>query len=250
MAESRVYMVVFPHPDDAEFGCGGTVQRLTEAGQRVFYTCLTSGNVGTYDRSMTPERLAAIRRGEMEEAARTLGVEQVFFLGYGDSTLYANLEMRAKVVRLLRMVKADIVFGLDPWAKDLTHIDHRTGAWVAIEAASNAGWPLAHYDQISAEGLEPHPVTQVHLFMTDDPTHFVDITDVIDAKLQAFLCHRSQVGFGVPKGEEFARAAEETKAWILRDAEEVGKRAGYRYAEQFKVLDLGAGHSSRATNEE
>ncbi len=127
MTESRVYMVVFPHPDDAEFGCAGTVKKLTEAGRRVFYTCLTSGNVGSYDRSMTPERLAAIRRGEMEEAARTLGVERVFFLGYDDSTLYPNLELRAKVVRLLRTVKADVVFGLDPLGE--VPDAHRSSHW-------------------------------------------------------------------------------------------------------------------------
>ncbi len=250
MADKPVYMVVFAHPDDAEGGIGGTVKKLTNAGHRVFYTVLTSGNVGTYDRSLTPQRLAEIRHEEMEAAARSLGVEKVFYLNYDDSALYPNLEMRARVVRVLRQVKADIVMGLDPWLKHLTHLDHRTAAWVALEAASNAGWHLAHYDQISVEGLEPHPVQQVHLFFTDDPTHYVDITDTMEDKVASLLCHRSQIGFGLPKGEDFARACEEAAQSLRDEAARVGRLAGYQYAEAFKVLDLGAGHSKAAEKEE
>ena len=77
-----VYMVVFAHPDDAEYGAGGTIKKLTAGGHRVFYTCLTKGNVGSYDRSMTPERLAETRREELEAAAEVLGVEKVFFLSF------------------------------------------------------------------------------------------------------------------------------------------------------------------------
>jgi LmbE family N-acetylglucosaminyl deacetylase len=249
MSEKRVYMVVFAHPDDAEFGCAGTVKKLTETGHAVYYACLTNGNVGSNDRSMTPERLAEIRHGEMEAAARRLGVKQVFFLDYGDTTLYPSLEMRGQVVRLLRQVKADIVFGMDPWLKDLTHIDHRTAAWVAIEAASNAGWHLAHYEQIRDEGLEPHPVQEIHLFYTDDPTHHVDITDVIEDRVESFLCHRSQIGFGAPQGEAFEKAREETAEWVRGAARDMGKQAGCAYAESFKVLEISGGHSQRAEAE-
>jgi len=243
MTDQPVYMVVFPHPDDAEFHAGGTIRGLTRAGHKVFYTCLTSGNVGSYDRDMTRERLAETRRGELEAAAAALGVERVFFLGYDDSTLYPNLEIRARVVRLLRLVKADVVLGLDPWKANLTHIDHRTAAWVAIEAASNAGWHLAHHEQVTCERIEPHAVREAHLFDTDDANHYVDVTDTIEDKVRACLCHRSQIGFGVPKGEELERAMTETGDNIRRKAREVGAQCGYQYAEAFKVLGLGAGHA-------
>ena len=243
--DKPVYMVVFAHPDDAEYGAGGTIKKLTASGHRVFYTCLTKGNVGSYDRSMTPERLAETRREELEEAAKVLGVEKVFFLGYDDSALYPSLEMRARVVRLLRTVKADIVLGMDPWQAHLTHLDHRTAAWMAIEAASNAEWHLAHYEQYSCEGLEPHPVKEVHLFFTDDPNHCADITDTIEDKVKSFLCHRSQIGFGLPKGEELTRATEETAERIRQNARECGEKCGFAYAECFKVLHISSGHTRR-----
>lgn len=243
MAEQQVYMVVFPHPDDAEFYAGGTVKKLTSQGHGVFYACLTNGNVGSYDRSMTPERLSEIRRQELTEAARVLGVEKVFFLGYDDSTLYPSLEMRARVVRLLRIVKADTVLGLDPWRAHLTHIDHRTAAWVAIEAASNAGWHLAHHEQSTCEGIEPHQVREVHLFDTDDANYYVDVTDTVEDKVKACLCHRSQISFGVPKGDDLKRAMLETGEQVRRRAQQLGAKCGYQYAEAFKVLGLGAGHA-------
>jgi LmbE family N-acetylglucosaminyl deacetylase len=246
MAEQPVYMVIFPHPDDAEIYAGGTVRKLTSQGHRVFYACLTNGNVGSYDRSMTRERLAEIRRQELTEAATVLGVAKIFFLGYEDSTLYPSLEMRAQVVRLLRIARADIVLGLDPWRENLTHIDHRTAAWVAIEAASNAGWHLAHHEQFACEGIEPHEVREVHLFDTDDASHYVDITDTIEDKVKACLCHRSQIGFGVPKGDELRRAMAETADRVRRRARELGAKRGYQYAEAFKVLELGAGHARGA----
>jgi LmbE family N-acetylglucosaminyl deacetylase len=243
MAEQPVYMVVFPHPDDAEFYAGGTIKKLTSRSQRVFYACLTNGNVGSYDRSMTRERLAEIRRQELTEAARVLGVEKIFFLGYDDSTLYPSLGMRAQVVRLLRIVKADIVLGLDPWRAHLTHSDHRSAAWVAIEAASNAGWHLAHHEQCTCEAIEPHEVREVHLFDTDDANYYVDVTLTIEDKVKACLCHRSQIGFGVPKGDELRRAMAETDEEVRRIARELGAECGYQYAEAFKVLRLGAGHA-------
>ena len=75
-------LVVTAHPDDSEFGAGGTVAKLVKEGKRVAYCILTNGDKGSGDRTMTPERLAAIRAEEQRNAARVLGVETVEFLGF------------------------------------------------------------------------------------------------------------------------------------------------------------------------
>ena len=80
-------MVVTAHPDDSEFGAGGTVAKLVKEGKQVTYCILTNGNKGSGDRAMTPERLAAIREEEQRNAARVLGVEAVDFLGFPDCEL-------------------------------------------------------------------------------------------------------------------------------------------------------------------
>ena len=60
-------MVITAHPDDSEFGAGGTVAKLTREGKTVTYCVVTNGDKGSSDRSMTPERLVTIRE---ELAAR------------------------------------------------------------------------------------------------------------------------------------------------------------------------------------
>jgi len=77
-------MVITAHPDDSEFGAGGTVARLTREGKIVTYCILTNGDKGSNDRGMTPERLAQIREEEQRNAARVLGVDLVEFLGFPD----------------------------------------------------------------------------------------------------------------------------------------------------------------------
>ena len=52
-------MVITAHPDDSEFGAGGTIARMVQDGREVTYVIATNGNKGSSDRTMTPERLAA-----------------------------------------------------------------------------------------------------------------------------------------------------------------------------------------------
>ena len=66
-------MVVTAHPDDAEFGAGGTVARFAQQGCEVTYVLVTNGNKGSSDRSMTAERLAIIREEEQRNTARVSG---------------------------------------------------------------------------------------------------------------------------------------------------------------------------------
>src|SRR5713101_5762510 len=95
-------LVVVAHPDDAEFGCGGSVARWIGEGAEVFYCLLTSGNRGSDDPDMTPERLTVIRQAEQRAAARSLGVADVAFLGYPDGELEDTREARREVVREIR----------------------------------------------------------------------------------------------------------------------------------------------------
>jgi len=76
-------MLVIPHPDDGESGCGGTVAKWIKEGCRFLYVVCTNGDKGSSDPEMTSERLAKIREEEQCNAAETLGVHEVVFLGDG-----------------------------------------------------------------------------------------------------------------------------------------------------------------------
>src|SRR5262245_34922208 len=100
-------MVVTAHPDDSEFGAGGTVAKLVREGKQVTYCILTNGNKGSGDRTMTPERLATIREEEQRNAARVLGVEVVDFLGFPDCELEDTRETRLAVTAAIRRHRPD-----------------------------------------------------------------------------------------------------------------------------------------------
>ena len=189
-------MVVTAHPDDPEFGAGGTIAKLVEEGREVTYVIVTNGNKGSGDRTIAPERLAAIREGEQREAARTLGVARVEFLGYEDGEVEDTRALRLDVTRQIRRWRPDLIITQNPHRAYTNffawHRDHRVTAGVVLDCV----YPLAR-DHLSFPELlpeyEPHTVREVYLVQWEAPRLVVDITAAIDRKLQAVACHASQI---------------------------------------------------------
>src|SRR5512147_611544 len=110
----KTVLVVGAHPDDNDFGAGATVAKAAKQGAKVIYLIATTGQRGSSDENMTPERLSAIRKKEQEEAAKSLGVWEVHFLDYVDGELLPDLKLKEEVVRFIRRYRPDIVFTMDP----------------------------------------------------------------------------------------------------------------------------------------
>ena len=223
-------MVVTAHPDDSEFGAGGTIAKLVKQGCEVTYVIVTNGNKGSGDRTMTSERLAVIRADEQRNAARTLGVARVEFLGYPDCEVEDTRDLRRDVTREIRRWRPDLVISMNPhrtYNLGGSHRDHRIVAGVALDCV----YPLAR-DHLSFPELmpdyEPHKVLEIHLMQWGENPHLViDITEVIDLKIKALACHASQ----------FADFAAVEKRIRERSAE-LGKPKGYAYAETFDRIEL------------
>ena len=218
-------MVVTAHPDDSEFGAGGTVAKLVREGKQVTYCILTNGNKGSGDRAMTPERLATIREEEQRNAARVLGVEVVDFLGFPDCELEDTRETRMAVTASIRRHRPDRLIIQNPNRTKLlgaSHRDHRVAAGIALDCV----YPLARdhmaFPELLEQGLEPHKVKEVHMMWWDNPEVVVDTTDTIDLKIKALQCHVSQIK-DMPGMEKRVRE---------RGAQ-LGKAKGYAYAETF-----------------
>jgi LmbE family N-acetylglucosaminyl deacetylase len=222
-------LVVTAHPDDSEFGAGGTVAKLVKDGCEVTYVIVTNGNKGSGDRTMTPERLAAIRADEQRNAARTLGVARVEFLGYPDCEVEDTREVRRDVTREIRRWRPDLLICQSPsrtYNLGASHRDHRTVGGVALDCV----YPLARDHMAFPELLpefEPHKVRQVYVMQWQNPQLVVDISDVMDLKLRALACHTSQFS-------DF-RALESR---VRQRWSEIGKSHGYAYAEGFDHIVL------------
>src|SRR3954470_24871302 len=107
-------LVVFAHPDDAEFGFGGTVARWAREGTEVHYVCATDGSAGSNAPGEDREFMRPIRAREMQAAADVLGVASITFLGFIDGVLARGLDLRRAVTGEVRRRRAYVILAPDP----------------------------------------------------------------------------------------------------------------------------------------
>ena len=187
-------LVVSPHPDDAEFGCAGTVARLTQMGKEVFYLVATNGNKGGRDTDMTADYLSDARENEQRRAAEILGVSEVVFLDFGDGELEDDHAFRRQLVYHIRRLKPDIVFTTDPFRTSFyIHRDHRMTGLVTLDAVFPYARDRLHYPEHIAEGMDGHNVDEIFFWGSEDPDTFIDIGDVVNLKVKSLLAHTSQM---------------------------------------------------------
>jgi LmbE family N-acetylglucosaminyl deacetylase len=222
-------LVLFAHPDDAEFFCGGTVARWVREGCEVHYVCVTDGSAGSNDPGTTREAMRVVREREMRTAAEILGVASVAFLGELDGFLEVTPETRRKVTREVRRIRPEVIVAQDPsrlWSGDgyVNHSDHKAAGALALSAVMPDAPTRVMFQELEGEGLEPYEVPSLYLSV-DEPDTFVDISDTLALKLKALFAHESQLGPEVEK-------------WVTARAREVGERAGCEFAEGFKAFRL------------
>jgi LmbE family N-acetylglucosaminyl deacetylase len=191
--------VIMAHPDDAEFICAGTVARWADEGHEVVYVLLTSGDKGSDDPEMTPERLIATREAEQREAARILGVKDVHFMKRADAYLEPNLELRRELTRVIRRLQPDVVVCQDPtvrWVDTqyINHPDHRAAGEATLAAIFPSARDRLTFPELLAEGLEPHKVREIYLAGAQAPDVAIDITAQMERKLASLRAHASQLG--------------------------------------------------------
>jgi LmbE family N-acetylglucosaminyl deacetylase len=217
-------LVVTAHPDDSEFGAAGTIAKLVRDGCEVTYVIVTNGNKGSSDRTMTPDRLARIREEEQRNAARTLGVERVQFLGYEDGEVEDTRDLRRDVSREIRRWRPDLVICQNPsrtYNLGASHRDHRVVGGVALDCV----YPLARDHMAFPELMpeyEPHKVREVYVMQWESPRLVVDISDVFDLKIKALACHASQFA-------DFAAV----EARVRERSSQLGQSKRFAYAEAF-----------------
>ena len=223
-------MVITPHPDDAEIGCGGTVAKWIAEGTRVVYVLCTNGDKGTGDRDMTSERLATLREEEQAQAAAALGVKEVVYLRHPDGGLEDSAEFREQLVRAIRAHRPDTVFCPDPFRQSFyLHRDHRICGQVTLDAVFPFARDHLHFpDHLRVDGLEPHKVGEILMWGTEAPDTFVDIAETIDLKIAALLKHATQVAA--------AGSDRDVEEFVKANASRMGQRAEMPYAEAFRAI--------------
>jgi LmbE family N-acetylglucosaminyl deacetylase len=226
-------LAVYGHPDDPEISAGGTLARWARAGATVWVVLCTRGEKGSSDTDQDPEELAKIRVQETAAAARVLGLADHFHLDYNDGELEDGRPLRAQLVELVRRLRPEVVVCPDPTAiffgdRYYNHADHRVTGWATLDAVAPAAGNPHYFPEQLRNGLGVHQVGAVYLSGTLEPNCWVDITEVIDTKIDALFCHASQL---TETGEWF-------REFLRQRAEEAGREIGTRYAEGFRRLSF------------
>ncbi|MCW2666616.1 MAG: LmbE family protein [Frankiales bacterium] len=227
-------LVVVAHPDDLDFGAGGTLAQWTDAGIEVSYCIVTDGDAGGFDPDVPRDQIGSIRQAEQRAAGKELGVEDVTFLGYPDGALVVSMELRRDISRVIRQKRPQRVLVQSPernWVRiGASHPDHMAAGEAALCAVyPDARNPYTHLE-LAAEGLEAWSVAQTWVMSAGEGSNrFVDVTDTFDRKVAALRHHVSQTAH-MDDLEGLLRS------WLERTARAAGLPQG-RLAEGFRVMD-------------
>lgn len=248
-------IMIGAHPDDCDIKAGGTAALLVEMGHNVKFLSVTNGDAGHMEEG--GGMLAKRRMAETREVARRLGVTYDV-LDNHDGELLATLPVRLEIIRKIREWNADVVIA--PRSNDY-HPDHRYTAILVQDAAYMVGVPNVAPD---TPPLEKNPVFLYFQDHFQKPNPFqpdiaVDITSVIDKKIDAMDAHESQFYEWLPwiggYADEVPQGKAERKIWLKEQrsgsinpqvrkslekwygAEKAGKA---QYAEAFEVCEYGS----------
>lgn len=231
--EIRSALVVIAHCDDGEWMFGGLVAKLVAAGAEINYLVVTDGASGGVDLSVTDEELTATRADEQRAAAAVLGVSSVRFLGYHNDELVVTVGLKRDIVREIRRTRPDLVLTWLPYRNPEAPIDWLHGDHLAVgEATLQAVYPEALmqriHPELETESVTAHTVREVWYPAMSEADCYIDVSDVVETKMDAIWCHASQNG-----------EANGDRSWLFEQRvappmRSAGRMLAVAYAERFR----------------
>lgn len=224
-------LAIAAHPDDVELSCAGTLMVHARQGLKTGIVDLTRGELGTRG---TPEG----RILEAQEACKVMGVDVRENLGLADGFFQNTREDQLKVVAAIRKFRPEIVLAN---AIDDRHPDHGRAAQLIRDSAFLAGLRKIETFDENGQPQQAWRPKQVYHFIQDRysaPDFVVDISGVIDQKLEAIKCFKTQ--FLAEKDHEpqtYISSPEFFDSVVYR-AKMLGKMVGVAYAEGYTSVKM------------
>jgi LmbE family N-acetylglucosaminyl deacetylase len=181
-------VAIVAHPDDLEYGAASAVARWTRQGKSVAYVLACSGEAGIAGRE--PAEVGPLREEEERRSAALVGVQDVLFLGHRDGVIEYGVPLRRDLAGSLRRFQPEVVLAMSfdlTWGEEgpVNHADHRAVGLAALDACRDAAneWVFPEL------GPPCTSIRDAYLFGTASPTHFVDVTDTIEAGVASLREH-------------------------------------------------------------
>jgi len=217
----NIYLIFEPHSDDADIFIGGLIKKLSNMKKEIILVTVTDGSKGTYNPYENEDSVKEKRREERLNSSFILGVKDTIFLDFPDYGLPDKKILVEKFIKLIRELKPDCVFTVDPFLLYEVHPDHKIVGESVSEAFFFSPMPLIYKD------YPPHFVKAIAYYITQYPNCFIDISDTFDFKIEAIKKHKSQFD-----DENFMKM----KTYLTYKNGEYGKKIGANYAEVVKIL--------------
>lgn len=234
--EGKILAAIQPHSDDIPLFAAGTVAKLVAEGYRGYLIRTTNDDHA--GRGATVGEVITNNEIDNFNVAEALGLDKTYDLYYRNHRMdnISAVELRARLVFLIRLLKIDTIISYDPWGHYEENPDHYVTA-KAVEAARwMAGGRLDYPEHFDA-GLRPHTVKELYYFARGPQlvNRIVDISDYIEKKIDA---NRANITQG-PAGEQGSRlrqrlASDGKHLTILGNDDEAANR---NYIKHF-VLDI------------
>jgi len=197
-----VLLAVFAHPDDESFRCGGTLALLARRGIQVQIITATRGEAGSCGEPSLcrTEELGMVREQELRCACAALGIAPPHFMGYFDGKLAEANEKKAvaRIIEVIRKLRPQVLL---TWPSNglSGHPDH-----VAVSHWTKLAYEVLAIDTEAPSAIYhlaiPHSVanvlslTKLHSIPDEEISLTVDVAEVLEQKLAAIHCHRTQAG--------------------------------------------------------
>lgn len=231
-----IALAIGAHPDDIEFGCGGTLAKWAKAGATIHYLVCTDGSKGTWNPNADTAALINDRQREQRAAAQAVGATgTVNFLGYVDGELEHSREAIDKIALAIRTVKPNVVLSHDPWKRYRLHPDHRNTGLNVCDAIVAARDPHFLKHHMTQHGVQHHRPDALLLWEADEPNHVEDVSAVVDIKLSALEKHESQFESTMKATDE--DGMEVFRSRIRQRMSDLGAPHGVAAAEIFHLMD-------------
>ncbi len=197
-------LAIGSHPDDIEFGCGGTLIKYADKGHNIFMMIMTEGGQGGATETRSSEQM---------KSKEIIGVKHIFWGGYEDTHIVSDKNIISKIEAVISEVEPVFIFTHFP---DDTHQDHRNLSSATMSATRNLRNVL-FYEGPTTQNFTPHV--------------FVDIMDTIERKILALQAHLSQVSKTNIENLNIVEIAESSANFR-------GIQGRIKYAEAFSSLRL------------